>query len=142
MIDLFISKFTETKVDYTKIDREYFVIPKRLNEIKQDLKPELIGLFLGKDSKTKFYPSLPLLDILAKTSKEKVIVKDIGEMDFIYGKNLRARHIERIEGENKPGFFKLVMNKKGECLGYGKLEKDNKVKNILDKGDYLRREKD
>lgn len=146
MIDDFIKKFTAQSVNYEKICSAYYLIPKELKDIKSFTGPVMMGLYLGEDKKDKFLPSLALLTILAKTSEEKVYVKDIGEMDFVYGKDLRKRHILKFNGETKIGFLKLVMNKNDECLGYGKVigEKNSDgviVKNVLDIGDFIRREK-
>lgn len=146
MIEDFVRKFTAHSVGYEQVGNAYYLIPKELKEIKSFTKPVMMGLYLGEDRKEKFLPSLALLAILAKTSEEKVCVKDIGEMDFVYGKDLRKRHIMKFEGETKVGFLKLVMNRNGECLGYGKIigEKDSEgviVKNVLDIGDYIRRER-
>lgn len=146
MIEDFIRKFTKQSVDLLELDKKFFFVPDILKEIRIETKPASIGLFLGEMKKGKFSPSLALLDIMAKTSNEKIVVKDIGEMDFLYGKDLRKRHIKNIAGEKKVGFLKLIVNDKNECLGYGKIVKELNsvgvvVKNILDKGDYLRREK-
>lgn len=144
MINTFISKFTDKKFEFIKIDNNYFLANKDLEEFNTE-DSLMFGLPLGKVVKGKFKPSLALLSLLSQCSNEKVIVKDIGEIDFIYGKDLKARCIERIEGEDKKGFLKLIVNKNNDCLGYGKivgtLEGGKVVKSILDIGDFLRREK-
>jgi ribosome biogenesis protein Nip4 len=143
MIDKFIKKFTDRTIEYDKVGKEYYYIPKQLKKINLPFKETFRGLYLGRDE-NKFLPSLALLNILAKLTDELIVVKDIGEIDFIYGKDLRERHIESIKGTIKPGFMKIVVNKHTECLGLGKISdiEPVKVKNILDIGDYLRREKD
>ncbi|MEA3379188.1 MAG: hypothetical protein U9Q69_06175 [Nanoarchaeota archaeon] len=146
MISNFTSKFTNEKIDCIKVRDAYYVIPAKLLEINIGIKQESMGLFLGENKGNKFYPSLALLEKISPESNEKIIVKDIGEMDYIYGKNLRQRHIKNVLGETKVGFLKLVVNERDECLGYGKIvkplnEKGVVFKNILDRGDYLRREK-
>ena len=93
-----------------------------------------------------FIPSFPFLEWLAARSKEKIFVKDIGEMDFLYGKTLRTRHIDHIKGEVKVGYLKLVQNIHNENLGYGKLVGDASkpeqvLKPKLDRGLFLKREK-
>ena len=136
MLD-FIKKFTDKKIEFEKVKNKYF--------LKNDLKLKngnvfMPGLYLGED-KEGFKPSLGLLELLSKLTKEKVFVKDIGEIDFLFKKNLRPRHIERIEGENKVGYLKLVQNEHDENLGYGKLKKDKRLKALKDRGDFIRREK-
>ncbi|RME54641.1 hypothetical protein D6777_03135 [Candidatus Woesearchaeota archaeon] len=147
MIDNFVAKFTSKEIMYEKIGDSYYLIDKAITNINFPYPLVFKGLCLGELRKDKFYPSLALLDVLAKFSNEKVYVKDIGEMDFVYGKNLRKRHIVKVEGSTKKGFLKLIMNMKNECLGYGKVVNDFSsegvvIRNVLDKGDYLRREID
>lgn len=146
MIDVFLSKFG-VKLDYHKIGNKYYLVSEKLLKLSKSVhkQPELIGLFLGEVKDGKFNPGLPLLSIIAKDTTEKVIIKEIGENDFLYGKNLRPRHVVRMEGTMKEGFLKIVVNEKNECLGLAKLKKINNnefsLRNILDVGDYLRRER-
>jgi ribosome biogenesis protein Nip4 len=144
----FIKKFTDKKIDSVKVENKYFLADNSLIRLNKKLghKPETLGLLLGEEKSGKFHPSLALLEIISKTSKEKVFVKDIGEIDFIYGKDLRSRHIEKIEGSDKVGFLKLIQNKNDENLGYAKIVKELDapgfvLKSRLDRGDFLRREK-
>ena len=73
-------------------------------------------------------------------------MKDIGEMDFLYGKNLRARHVLRVEGATTIGFLKLVQNEHNENLGYGKIcgdftKQEQVLKQRMDRGLFLKQEK-
>lgn len=139
MIDNFTAKFTEEKINHIKINNKYFLENKELEKLSKKLNTKIIAasLFLGEENET-FKPSLALLNILSKTSKEKVFLTDIGEIDFIYGrKKLGKRHINSMEGKNKR---KLVQNEHDENLGYCKVIDDNNIKNMLDIGDFLRRE--
>lgn len=139
----FIKKFTNEKIEFVKDKNKYFLINKYLINEKNKIKfiPENLGLFLGEE-KNSFKPSLALLFLISKKSEQKVFVKDIGELDFIYGKDLRERHIDKTKAEIKKGFFVLIQNENDDNLGYGKIisEKPLKIKNLLDRGDYLRRE--
>lgn len=143
----FISKFAGLAIEYIKMGNKYFLADKELQELAKQLntKTEAVGLYLGKEEKDKFMPSLALLEILSKVSDEKVIVNDIGELDFLYNKDLKRRHIKSFTGGNKEGFLKLIMNEHDECIGYGKISKDldsetPEIKNMLDRGDFMRRE--
>ncbi|MFH1972711.1 MAG: hypothetical protein ABIJ18_04510 [archaeon] len=134
----FIKKFTDKKIDYVKLKGKYYL----KNDLELTSKKVFMpGFILGEDKDGKFLPSLGLLDILSGMTKEKIFLKDIGEIDFIFKKNLRPRHIERIEGEDKIGYLKLVQNEHDENLGYAKLKKDKRAKNIFDRGSFVRREK-
>ncbi len=140
MIQEFISRFTEKKIEYVKVGSKYYLKNDFLFNLSKDLtNVESVSLFLGEDIEDKFKPSLALLEILAKVSEEKVFVTDIGQIDFIYGrKKLSERHISSMRGK---GSRKLVQNEHDENLGYCKVIDKDKIKNLLDRGDYLRREK-
>lgn len=147
-IDSFMLKFTEKKIAYIKADSKYFIAEKELMELSKKLntKQKLMGLFLGEDVKGLFKPSLALLEILSENSEEKVFVNGIGEIDFLYGKGIKARHIKAVKGGTKEGFLKLVQNQHDENLGYGKVAKgltdgNAELANLLDRGDFIRREK-
>jgi len=145
MLD-FVSKFTNKELKFYKLNNKYFLASPELDKCRLDNKEQYFGLFLGEDINDEFKPAFGLLDWLSKNSTEKVFVKDIGEMDFLYGKSLRSRHILRVEGETKIGFLKLVQNEHDENLGYGKITGDftktqQVIKPKLDRGLFLKREK-
>ncbi len=147
MIESFIKKFANVKLRYKKIENKYYLISKELWALTEKINLNFftIGVYLGHEKNEKFFPSLALLNILAKHTDDKIMLKDIGEMDFLYKKDLRSRHIKQYNGESKVGFLRLVVNEKNECLGYAKIVKtlDSPgivLKNKLDMGDYLRRE--
>ncbi len=134
----FIKKFTDKEIEYVKVKNKYYL---KTNLELSTTKVFMPGLFLGEKKEDKFKPSLGLLDLLSKLTTEKIFVKDIGEIDFLFKKNLRPRHVERVTGENKVGYFKLVQNEYDENLGYGKMKKENRLKGLKDRGDFIRREK-
>ncbi len=134
----FIKKFTNKKIEFEKLKNKYYLKNDLSLQTKKVFMP---GLYLGEDRDDGFKPSLGLLGLLSKLTKEKIFVKDIGEIDFLFKKNMRPRHFERIEGENKVGYLKLVQNEHDENLGYGKLKKENRLKALKDRGDFIRREK-
>ncbi|MBL7051458.1 MAG: hypothetical protein ISS01_00035 [Nanoarchaeota archaeon] len=147
MLDTFVSKFTDKKIKFIKIGIRYFLDNKELEKNRLDVKEKFFGLLLGHDEEVdKFTPSFGLLDLLSKMSNEKIFVKDIGEMDFLYGKHLRVRHVLRIEGEKKIGFLKLVQNEHDENIGYGKyVGEEGKIqvlKHRMDRGIFLKRDKE
>jgi ribosome biogenesis protein Nip4 len=147
MLTDFIKKFTDKKIEFEQIGQKFFLKNEKLAKYRLDTKEKYFGLFLGEEVDEKFVPAFGLLDWLSKNTEEKVFVKDIGEMDFLYGKNLRSRHILRVEGSIKVGFLKLVQNEFDDNLGYGKIvgdfEKTNQViKHKMDRGILLKREMD
>lgn len=107
------------------------------------------GMYLGAVKGASFFPSFILLDMIAKTKANKLVVNKKAAWLFICGRDIFRRGI--LEGDNlKKGDYVLVMNEHNECLGFGKLvlslrgapdSKQVAVKNILDVGDFLRRER-
>ena len=107
------------------------------------------GIYLGKVKNGKFFPSFNLLAILAKGDANKVVVDKQAAWLFICGRDIFRRGITAIYGSRKKGAHTLVMNEFGECLGFGKIicaldetvgDDEVAVKNVLDVGDFLRRE--
>ena len=146
MISDFIRNFIDRNIgNITKIRNKYYLADKELLELKQKIKhePEYIGLFLGEEMKNGFKPSPALIDEIAKISGRKVFVNDKGEWLFLCGRDIFGKSITKA---NANGGFVLVQSMKDENLGYGKIVGNitNKerivVKNLLDKGEYLRRE--
>lgn len=126
----------------------YFLLSDRLRDLISD---EFFhaGVYLGRIKNGAFIPSFNLLRIIAeKEGANKVFVDDHSAWLFICGRDIFKRGIIRVEGSRRKGDFTLVLNRHGECLGFGviledldKIGKGVAVKNILDIGDFLRREK-
>ncbi|MEM3378147.1 MAG: hypothetical protein QXV09_03895 [Candidatus Bathyarchaeia archaeon] len=107
------------------------------------------GTYLGKVKNGKFFPSFNLLAMLAKGDANKVIIDGQAAWLFICGRDIFRRSIIAMYGSRKKGAHTLVMNEFGECLGFGKIVcsldetvqgDEVTVKNVLDVGDFLRRE--
>ena len=86
MLDTFVKKFTDKEIKFVKIGKKYFLENKKLEENRLNVKEKFFGLLLGHEENDKFVPSFGLLDLISKMSNEKIFVKDIGEMDFLYGR--------------------------------------------------------
>ncbi|MCF7866445.1 hypothetical protein K9L67_01385 [Candidatus Woesearchaeota archaeon] len=140
-INEFFKQFSDNKIDFVlKKDDEYFYAEKELLELSKKIPDCYPGLSLGKEINGVFSPSLFLLELLAEISKNKVFVSKKAEWNFLCGKDLLPENI--VIDESKSNIF-LVQNKDDKNLGYAKFEEKNGqkiIKNILDRGDYLRRE--
>lgn len=107
------------------------------------------GVYLGRVKSGVFLPSFNLLKIVAeKEGTNKVFVDERSAWLFICGRDIFKRGIIKVEGSRKKGDYTLVLNKHGECLGFGVIlqnldvaKKGVAVKNVLDIGDFLRRER-
>ena len=108
------------------------------------------GKYLGKIKKGKFFPSFYLLDLIAKTEANQVTINDKSAWLFICGRDIYQRGIVSVRGVHRKGNHTLILNRFHECLGFGKIicnieaplnKKEIVIKNILDIGDFLRRER-
>jgi ribosome biogenesis protein Nip4 len=106
------------------------------------------GLYLGKIKGGNFLPSFPLLSMIAEQAKNEVVVNDKAAWLFVCDRDIFKEGLVEVYGSNNRGAYTLVFNRHGECLGFGKIIRDlNKaksgvvVKNVLDVGDFLRRER-
>lgn len=106
------------------------------------------GTYLGKVKDGKFFPSFNLLRMLAEKRANKIIVDKKTEWLFICRRDIFKQGITKVSNSTKEGDYTLILNKYGECLGFGKIlhtlkeEKEGvAIKNISDIGDFLRREK-
>lgn len=140
--DLFVKQFTNVKISgVVKIKRKYFLPGDGIQEIasKIDREPYAVGIFLG-EKKKDFKPSPALLDIIAKISDKKIFISEKAEWLFLCGRDIFGDSIIKSNIVSGPV---LVQNQKDENLGYGLLSGKRghlSIKNILDKGDYLRSE--
>jgi len=107
------------------------------------------GAYLGAVKGASFFPSFLFLAMIANSKANKLVLDQKTTWLFICGRDVFQRGILQ-ENNLKKGDYTLVLNEHNECLGFGKIMHNlrgvpdaNKVavKNILDLGDFLRREK-
>jgi predicted ribosome-associated RNA-binding protein Tma20 len=151
-INDFVEQFaTSIILDKNSIVRNrnrYYLLSKKLK--KQIPKGYFYaGEYLGAIKGASFFPSFFLLSRIAETKANRVVVDKRTAWLFICGRDIFRQGI--LEGNNlKKGDYTLVLNEYNECLGFGKIvinlrgvpdAKKVAVKNILDLGDFLRRER-
>ncbi len=126
--------------------QRYYLLNPRLRELAQS---DFFygGLYLGKVKNGVFFPSFNLLKLLVDVAVNKLILDAKASWLFICGRDVFRIGIKRMQGSKQKGDFTLVLNEFGECLGFGRIyaSLDNAegkvvVRNILDVGDFLRRE--
>jgi ribosome biogenesis protein Nip4 len=107
-----------------------------------------VGSYLGKVEDGVFSPGFEFLRMLSQKDANCIIVDQKTEWLFICGRDVFKRGITGTKGSTKRGDYVLVLNKNGETLGYGRVtcdfdevKKGVAVKDILDLGDFLRRER-
>ncbi len=130
-----------------KKNRYYLLNENLKKQIHQDFFHA--GVYLGKLKGAIFFPSFLLLTMMAESKANKIVVDKKTAWLFICGRDIFKQGILKANGSKK-GDYTLILNEHNECLGFGKIlcnirkEQDaNKVvvKNILDIGDFLRRER-
>jgi ribosome biogenesis protein Nip4 len=106
------------------------------------------GTCLGKTEDGEFFPSFSLLRMIAERKANKVVVDEKTEWLFICGRDIFKQGVIRLQGSRRKGDYTLVLNRRRECLGFGKIlfdlsgEREGAViSNIFDLGDFLRRER-
>lgn len=161
----FIEKFTKENIfldeNLVKQGREFYLRNKNTSTIIDKIDEQVLhaGLFLGETKSNQFTCSMHLLELIAQHTNKKIIVEDKAEWLFACGRDVFSSQVEN-DREFKEGTFVIVINKNKEVLGLAKkvkLQIKNKdrsrnsknsqrdtgntiYKNILDIGDYLRRE--
>ena len=136
----FLSLFVK-KVDFEfeKKGRFYFLKNSSTNSVNNSSNAFSSSLPLGQE-KNFFEPSLFLLELLSKQSKNKVFINSEAEWFFLCGRNVFPENI--VKNASKEKIF-LVQSERDENLGLGMLTKDKGrrvIKNLKDRGDFLRRE--
>ncbi|MBU2561240.1 MAG: hypothetical protein KKD17_03000 [Nanoarchaeota archaeon] len=149
-VDRFTGQFTDQKLLHVmKIGRQFYQVLPELRELMEKVskstsrQPFSAGVFLGEEKGRDFRPSISLIDLISHASERWVMVDDNSEWLFLCGRDIFGKSV--IKANVKEGMA-IVRNKAGEVLGYGeitgRLENSDRVflKNILDRGDFLRRE--
>ena len=129
-----------------KGQRYYLLNPRLKRMLQSDF--YYAGLYLGKVGKNGvFFPSFNLLNMLVNVAANKVVVNQKAAWLFICGRDVFRTGVVRVMGSKRKGDATLVLNELGECLGFGKImgglsvsDVELAVQNVLDVGDFLRRE--
>ncbi len=153
-IDDFVDRFgTSLRLDESLIvDKQgrYFLLNQKLKKvISEDF--FYAGLYLGKVKEGVFFPSFNLLAMITGSKEaNKITVDEKTEWLFIVGRDVFKRGVLKASGSKNKGAYTLIMNRHGECLGFGRIlcnldDAKNKdkvvVRNVSDIGDFLRRER-
>ncbi len=147
----FIKQFTNKKIiderNLLVSGEKFFIVNERLKEIikKTDKIPFYAGTCIGKSKGYKFFPSFSLLQRISTYTTNKIWVDANTEWLFVCGRDIFAQGITKVTGHQDKGGISLIFNQHDELLGFGKIvqklnQKEVVVMNILDVGDFLRRE--
>jgi ribosome biogenesis protein Nip4 len=128
-------------------DSKYFLISRKIQAIiKKTKKPFHAGTYLGKSRGKKFFPSINLLNMINPKTSHKIWVDSKSEWLFVCGRDLFGSGISKSSPKVQKNTITLILNSSNEVIGFGKAAKSLKekgvvVQNILDIGDFLRRER-
>lgn len=127
-----------------KVNTKRFVVDGKLSDFVLDRRQLVYaGRYLGK-TRREFLPSSILLDELSRVEGlNRIHVDAETAWLFVCGRDIFGENVRRMEGEFAGGNAFLVMFG-GSCLGYGVVEPSEGrliLRNVLDIGDFLRREK-
>ena len=124
----------------------YFLITRQMERLTKAF--FYAGTYLGKSKKGVFFPSFPLLAMIAERDANKVVIDRRTEWLFVCGRDIFRKGILKVAGSMRKGDLTLVLNENDECLGFWKITRDLNgkkegvaVRNIADVGDFLRRER-
>lgn len=151
LIDDFVSRFgTKISLDETlivKTQGRYFLLDENLKRLASN-DFFYAGTYLGKAKDGKFFASFKLLDMIAQKNANRIVIDKKTEWLFICGRDIFRQGITKVTGSTGKDDYVLVLNLHGECLGFGRIlhnldrrREGPAVENILDIGDFLRREK-
>lgn len=146
----FCAQFTDEELpDVVKIGKRYFSDPLQLLRVAQEHKWDAfsVGLYLGEEKKV-FQPTSALIDLLAARNGGRVVVGNKAAWLFLCGRDIL------MDGVYEAGNFHnnelvFVADTNERVLGYGrivapyntKMRNKTYLKHVLDKGEYLRRER-
>jgi ribosome biogenesis protein Nip4 len=126
-------------------NQRFYLLNPRLKKMQGNF--YYAGLYLGKVKNRVFFPSFNLLNMLVGVAANKVVVDRTAAWLFICGRDVFGTGVVKVMGSKRKGDVTLVLNEFGECLGFGRITGDFNdaaprvaVKNVLDVGDFLRRE--
>ena len=142
----FVEQFGEIPFPYedvVKKGRKYYLIPKATRDLIKTINEDIVhaGLYLG-EYKGQFNTTIHTLNIIAPHTKKKVILEHKSAWLFICQRDVFAHKIDNNDRIKKNSFV-IITNEEGEVLGLAKKIKDREgeiYKNIMDIGDFLRRE--
>ena len=130
-----------------KKSQRYFLLNPALQKVIVRSDFYYAGLYLGKIKDDVFFPSFNFLNMLTPLVANKIVLEKRAAWLFVCGRDVFRKGIAKWMGSQRKGEYALVMNEFGECLGFGKIvesfnqaEEKVAVENILDVGDFLRRE--
>ena len=141
--DEFCEQFTDKKIPHVKIGRRYFYDPLGHYEKYKNLDLFSVGIYLGEE-KGEFFATTALVDLLSE-DKKGAVVNNKAAWLYICGRDVLMSGVIKPTTDD----ITIVRDEEGNVLGFGKtmIKHDPRlrnalyIKNILDRGEYLHRER-
>ncbi len=134
--------------------KEVYALSKDLSKFLELYKLNFVhaGIKVGEVGSRRFRFSLEGTFFLVKRVKKSVFVNEKGEMLFLYGRDIFSDSVVDVTDDVEENDIVFVRNLRGDILGLGKSRfsaermKDVEsgrvvVENLVDRGEYLRKEK-
>lgn len=136
--------------------KEILFVSDRMFKTFQDFKdfrnPYFMGFNFGDIAKGKFKISLEGITFISEYIEEKTILSSSGEKKVLYGRNLTKKDLRSFPSQIQKNDMSILINEDQEVLALGKYLVDKEeienlegnqiiLKNIMDKGWYLRKGK-
>jgi ribosome biogenesis protein Nip4 len=134
LLDGFTQQFTQEAVPNIQLGTTYYY-PSNPPTTKARLAYTSVRLGVRKGE--VFRPAAPLLDMILPFTDRKAVVNDKSAWLFLCGKNVLKEGIVSLSHDEG---LVLVLNERGEVLGYGRVQGAG-ITNRLDRGEYLRMER-
>ena len=142
MLKKFIRQFTKDNIfdlhAITELDGKLFITSSTPPGLLKK-GPKYAGFYVGEKLKKYFEPSFLLLDLIAKHTEHKIAVDEKTAWLFVCGRDILAS-VSDVFPEKTPV---IITTKQDDVLGYGVVNRKDKfkVRNVFDRGDFLRRER-
>ena len=121
-------------------------------EFREFRNPYSMGIYFGDISKKRFRISLEGITFISEFIEEKTVLTDSGEQSVLYERDLTVDDVLSFPPNIHKNDFSILVNKNKEVVALGRylfdreeimtFNRDRKIiKNIIDKGWYLRKGK-
>lgn len=129
---------------------ELYFIPKNMLELLQAVldsgfNPVFVGMQMGWFKKSlgevaEFEPSLQLIDILSEQEVPEIHLDEKKGQKFLHGWDVMIKDATKFKKTPGGTGLKIVVSE-GIVIGLGKTENSDVMRNLIDKGKYIRSER-
>lgn len=143
----FCAQFGVAPPQSVTVGKRHFLDPCRVATRIPDWDIFSLGIYLGEERRG-FRPTSAFIDLVARKVDRRVVLSDKAVWLFLCGRDVLMEGVMKTDeyGKNE---LAIISDFEGNTLGYGRIKAAFEprkrsvayVKNLLDKGEYLRRER-